>query len=57
MYAYAFGSRQLDMYNVTYLLEHGSCKPSEIYQCAFSYIFLFMVSVFNFVWTCIVVGM
>jgi hypothetical protein len=57
MYAYAFGSREADVYNATYLFEHGSCKPSEMYQWGFSYIFLFMVSIFNFVWTCIMVGM
>jgi hypothetical protein len=57
LYAYAFGSREVDVYNATYLSEHGSCKPSEMYQWGFSYIFLFMVSIFNFVWTCIVVAM
>jgi hypothetical protein len=57
LYAYAFGSREVDVYNATYLFEHGSCKPSEMYQWGFSYIFLFMVSIFNFVWTCIIVGM
>ncbi|KAI4669570.1 uncharacterized protein J4E79_001615 [Alternaria viburni] len=40
-----------------YLLDHGSCNPSETYQWGFSYIFLFMVSIFNFVWVCIMVGM
>jgi hypothetical protein len=57
MYAYALGSREVDMYNATYLFEHGSFKRGEMYQCAFSYIFLFMVSIFNFVWTCIMVRM
>jgi len=51
------GDRQGDVYNSTYLLTHGSCKPSETYQWGFSYIFLFMVSIFNFVWSCIMVGM
>ncbi|CAO2651972.1 Nn.00g002550.m01.CDS01 [Neocucurbitaria sp. VM-36] len=56
-YAYAIDGRQSTLYNATYLLEHGSCKPSETYQWGFSYIFLFMVSIFNFVWSCIMVGM
>jgi hypothetical protein len=51
------GDRQGDVYNTTYILSHGSCKPSETYQWGFSYIFLFMVSIFNFVWSCIMVGM
>lgn len=46
-----------NFYNQSYILSHGSCKPSETYQWGFSYIFLFMVSIFNFVWTCIMVGM
>ncbi|KAL6708540.1 hypothetical protein ACN47E_002521 [Coniothyrium glycines] len=56
-YAFAFSIRSNTTYNTTYLLEHGSCKPSETYQWGFSYIFLFMVSIFNFIWTCIMVGM
>lgn len=51
------GDRQGDVYNTSYILSHGSCKPSETYQWGFSYIFLFMVSIFNFVWSCIMVGM
>lgn len=49
--------RQGDNYSGEYLLAHGSCKPNETYQWGFSYIFLFMVSIFNFVWSCIMVGM
>jgi hypothetical protein len=58
-YQYAFEKRPdtEHSYNATYLLEHGSCKPSETYQWGFSYIFLFMVSIFNFLWVCIMVGM
>lgn len=51
------GDRQGDLYNNSYILSHGTCKPSEAYQWGFSYIFLFMVSIFNFVWSCIMVGM
>lgn len=50
-------ARQGDYYNASYVLSHGSCKPSETYQWGFSYIFLFMVSIFNFIWSCIMVGM
>ena len=50
-------ARQGDYYNASYVHSHGSCKPSETYQWGFSYIFLFMVSIFNFVWSCIMVGM
>ena len=53
----AFESRPTDIYSTSYLLEHGSCQPSETYQWGFSYIFLFMVSIFNFIWTCIMIGM
>ncbi|XP_014560565.1 hypothetical protein COCVIDRAFT_12595 [Bipolaris victoriae FI3] len=53
----AFEDRPTDVYNTSYLLEHGSCQPSETYQWGFSYIFLFMVSIFNFIWTCIMIGM
>jgi len=56
---YAFETRPDANHSYTgyYLLDHGSCKPSETYQWGFSYIFLFMVSIFNFVWVCIMVGM
>jgi hypothetical protein len=54
---YSTSGRQSTLYNATYMLAHGSCKPSETYQWGFSYIFLFMVSIFNFVWACIMVGM
>lgn len=58
-YQYAFEKRpdSNHTYDASYLLEHGSCKPSETYQWGFSYIFLFMVSIFNFIWVCIMVGM
>ncbi|KAF1849331.1 uncharacterized protein K460DRAFT_331184 [Cucurbitaria berberidis CBS 394.84] len=56
-YAFAINGRQGDLYNATYLQQNGSCKPSDTYQWGFSYIFLFMVSIFNFVWSCIMVGM
>jgi hypothetical protein len=58
-YQYAFEKRpdSNHSYSAAYLLEHGSCKPSETYQWGFSYIFLFMVSIFNFLWVCIMVGM
>jgi hypothetical protein len=45
------------LYDFNYMLEHGSCQTTETYQWGFSYIFLFMVSIFNFVWSCIMVGM
>lgn len=48
---------QSELYTSSYVLSHGSCKPGEQYQWGFSYIFLFMVSIFNFVWACIMVGM
>lgn len=41
----------------SYLLAHASCSPGAAYQWGFSYIFLFMISIFNFVWACVVVGM
>jgi hypothetical protein len=58
-YQYAFEQRPdtNHSYTTAYLLENGSCKPSETYQWGFSYIFLFMVSIFNFLWVCIMVGM
>ncbi|KAF2250987.1 hypothetical protein BU26DRAFT_562948 [Trematosphaeria pertusa] len=57
-YFYSLSSdRQGDRYNASYIHTHGSCKPSETYQWGFSYIFLFMVSIFNFIWSCIMVGM
>lgn len=54
---YAIGGRQGTLYNSTYVRTHSSCKPSETYQWGFSYIFLFMVSIFNFVWSVIMVCM
>ncbi|KAF2686659.1 hypothetical protein K458DRAFT_476462 [Lentithecium fluviatile CBS 122367] len=57
-YFYSLSSdRQGDVYTADYILAHGACKPSDTYQWGFSYIFLFMVSIFNFVWACIMVGM
>ncbi|ORX95869.1 hypothetical protein BCR34DRAFT_187194 [Clohesyomyces aquaticus] len=49
--------RQGDYFPVGYIITHGSCRPNETYQWGFSYIFMFMVSIFNFVWSCIMVGM
>jgi hypothetical protein len=54
---YSISGRQSELYNTTYMMSHSSCKPSDTYQWGFSYIFLFMVSIFNFVWSCIMVGM
>ncbi|KAF2180974.1 hypothetical protein K469DRAFT_671987 [Zopfia rhizophila CBS 207.26] len=54
---YSYEGRQGDLYTSRYILDHGSCKPSETYQWGFSYIFLFMVSIFNFIWSSIMVGM
>ncbi|KAF1995529.1 hypothetical protein P154DRAFT_538676 [Amniculicola lignicola CBS 123094] len=54
---YAYDSGDSGIFNQTYLLSHGACKPNESYQWGFSYIFLFMVSIFNFIWSCIMVGM
>ncbi|KAF2648792.1 hypothetical protein K491DRAFT_669993 [Lophiostoma macrostomum CBS 122681] len=54
---YSYDGRQGDPIHVQWLLSHGSCKPSDTYQWGFSYIFLFMVSIFNFVWSCIMIGM
>ncbi|KAF2014836.1 hypothetical protein BU24DRAFT_423750 [Aaosphaeria arxii CBS 175.79] len=54
---YSDEARQGDIYTGQYILSHGSCKPNDTYQWGFSYIFLFMVSIFNFIWACIMVGM
>ncbi|KAJ8119130.1 hypothetical protein OPT61_g17 [Boeremia exigua] len=54
---YAIGGRQGTLYNSSYVRTHSSCKPSETYQWGFSYIFLFMVSIFNFIWSVIMVCM
>ncbi|PSN66227.1 hypothetical protein BS50DRAFT_677478 [Corynespora cassiicola Philippines] len=54
---YSYEGRQGNIYNASYIFTHGSCKPSETYQWGFSYIFLFMVAIFDFVWSCIMVGM
>lgn len=56
-YAFALEEHPTDIYTTFYLLNHGSCKPSETYQWGFSYIFLFMMSIFNFIWACIMTGM
>lgn len=54
---YAIGGRQGVLYNSSYVRTHSSCKPSETYQWGFSYIFLFMVSIFNFIWSVIMICM
>lgn len=54
---YVIGGRQGTLYNSSYVRNHSSCKPSETYQWGFSYIFLFMVSIFNFLWSTIMVCM
>jgi hypothetical protein len=56
-FAFALEDRPADVYSTFYLLDHGSCKPSETYQWGFSYIFLFMMSIFNFIWACIMTVM
>ncbi|KAJ4351316.1 uncharacterized protein N0V89_006655 [Didymosphaeria variabile] len=50
-------ARQGLIFPASYLHTHGSCKPNETYQWGFSYIFLFGIFIFNFVWSCIMVGM
>jgi hypothetical protein len=45
------------MYDFNYMLEHSTCQPTDTYQWGFSYIFMFMVSIFNFIWSYIMVGM
>lgn len=50
-------ARQGPYFPSDFIHTHGSCKPDDMYQWGFSYIFLFMVSIFNFVWSCIMVGM
>lgn len=57
MQYYVIGGRQGTLYNSTYVKSHSSCKPSETYQWGFSYIFLFMVSIFNFLWSVMMVCM
>ncbi len=54
---YAIGGRQGTLYNSSFVRTHSFCKPSETYQWGFSYIFLFMVSIFNFIWAVIMVCM
>ena len=54
---YTISGRYGDLYNSSYIKSHSSCKPSETYQWGFSYIFLFMVSIFNFLWSVIMVCM
>ncbi|KAF2502174.1 hypothetical protein BU16DRAFT_554248 [Lophium mytilinum] len=48
---------QGNAYTWKYMLEHGSCQPGTSYQWGFSYIFLFMISIFNCVWSAILAGM
>ncbi|KAJ4364931.1 hypothetical protein N0V95_000578 [Ascochyta clinopodiicola] len=50
---YSITGRYGDQYNSSYIKTHSSCKPSETYQWGFSYIFLFMMSIFNFLWSVI----
>jgi hypothetical protein len=54
---YGIGGRYGSSYNSTWLRTHSTCKPSETYQWGFSYIFLFMVSIFNFLWSFIMIAM
>lgn len=54
---YTISGRYGALYDSTYIKTHSSCKPSETYQWGFSYIFLFMVSIFNFVWSVIMICM
>ncbi|KAF1927751.1 uncharacterized protein M421DRAFT_64569 [Didymella exigua CBS 183.55] len=54
---YSIGGRYGDLYNSSWIRSHSSCKPSETYQWGFSYIFLFMVSIFNFLWSFIMIAM
>lgn len=54
---YGLGGRYGSAYNSTWLRSHSTCKPSETYQWGFSYIFLFMVAIFNFLWSSIMVAM
>ncbi|KAF3047164.1 hypothetical protein E8E12_011519 [Didymella heteroderae] len=54
---YSIGGRYGDRYNSSWVRSHSSCKPSETYQWGFSYIFVFMVSIFNFLWSSIMISM
>lgn len=54
---YSIGGRYGDQYNSSWIRSHSSCKPSETYQWGFSYIFLFMVAIFNFLWSFIMIAM
>ena len=54
---YSISGRYGEQYNSTWIKDHSSCKPSETYQWGFSYIFLFMVSIFNFLWSAIMICM
>lgn len=54
---YSMNGRYGETYNSTWIRTHSSCKPSETYQWGFSYIFLFMVSIFNFLWSLIMIAM
>ncbi|KAK2760948.1 hypothetical protein FQN54_002190 [Arachnomyces sp. PD_36] len=54
---YTYEGRQGTVYSWPYMLEHGSCQPGRTYQWGFSYIFLFMMSIYNCIWTFIMCGM
>jgi hypothetical protein len=54
---YSIGGRYGESYASSWIRSHSSCKPSETYQWGFSYIFLFMVSIFNFLWSFIMIAM
>ncbi len=54
---YTLTGRLGPLYNSTYIQTHTSCKPSDTYQWGFSYIFLFMMSIFHFLWSVIMVTM
>lgn len=54
---YGLGGRYGTNYDSTWLRSHSTCKPSETYQWGFSYIFLFMVSIFSFLWSFIMIAM
>lgn len=54
---WTYEGRQGTAYTWAYMLENGGCQPDRAYQWGFSYIFLFMVSIYNCVWTFIMCGM
>ncbi|KAF3048461.1 hypothetical protein E8E11_007289 [Didymella keratinophila] len=54
---YGIGGRYGSSYGSTWLRSHSTCKPSGTYQWGFSYVFLFVVSIFNFLWSFIMIAM